>query len=349
MSALQIKIDFLLSLTIILSMAFHKVWVHESFTMERSSQRRLDSLSSGQIDHAFHYQSLHQGKLWLEVFKKYSPVATASQVADLYQQLSHSIARSFSGKSVHVISLGCGDGRKDLRLVRSLVEADALIRWTPQDINLSLLLLATQSASNLPLNSIHPVIADLQAIPSLREAFDPIDPHTPRIYTFYGLVPNFDPDFLLSCWSTLLRPQDHLLVSANLSPVTDESKSAYLEATQAIQSQYDNPETQNWLSTVLKDWGIYNRLQNYRVRTESRHELLRFVAAMEWREEIHFPWENQELLLKKGDNLRLFFSYRYTPARFRKLAERSRLKPLGEFISESKDEGVWWLARLDGP
>jgi hypothetical protein len=187
------------------------------------------------------------------------------------------------------------------------------------------------------------MVADLQAIPDLASAFDSIDATTPRIFTFYGLVPNFDPAFLLSCWSGLLRPQDQLLVSANLSPTVDESKSAYLAATEKIQPQYDNPETEAWLTTLLKDWGIYDRLTNYRIRLESRHEWLRLVAVMDWRESFDLPWENQTLSLHKGDNLRLFFSYRYTPERFKHLALQAGLNIREEFVANNQEEGVWSL------
>lgn len=327
-------------------MALQHVWVDESVGAEHWSEWRRKSLASMQIHPPFHYQSVQQTELWLDVFRNHSPAARTGELSasSIYEEMAKVVAERYRGGAVHVISLGCGDGRKDLLLVRALLNAGVKIRWSPQDISLSLVLLTARGADGWPLQGLHPVVSDLQSMPDIAKTFDAFDPETPRLITFFGLLPNFEPDFVVATLKTLIRAKDRLLISANLSPVRDETKSAYLAATEVIKPQYDNPETKRWLCAVVKDWGLDPYLENYRLRIESRFDLLRFVAAMDWTESRELAWQGEQLSITQGTNLRLFFSYRYTPLRFRKLMEQAAMRIDGEWIATSREEGTWEIS-----
>lgn len=317
--------------------------MHSSTELAHVARLRRESLTTGQVHHTFHYQSLQQSRLWLDVFRKHSPVVQDGATFDLYQQLAETVAAQKIAPRLHVISLGCGDGRKDHQLVRALQEQGTEVVWSPQDVSPSLVSESLRPVDLPALSALYPMVGDLAAMTDLKTLLDTFAVDAPRLFTFYGLVPNFEPSFLRTFWADLLRPQDHLLVSANLAPAADESRGCYFTATESILPQYNNLETKRWLTAVLQDWGVSDKLGNYRMRLEAREELLRFVAVMDWLASEEFPWEGETLRVRAGENLRLFFSVRYTPARFLQLAQDAGLQPQSEIVSPSREEGVWWL------
>jgi L-histidine Nalpha-methyltransferase len=317
--------------------------MHSSTELPYFSHQRLESIRRGQMAHVFHYQSPQQSALWLQVFRDHAPIVRDPATENLYVQVAHTVASQMNSGPVHLISLGCGEARKDYPLLKALQDQGRKVTWTPHDVSPSLIGEATRSTPSPGPDQVYPVIGDLAAMPDLSALLDSFAVEAPRIYTFYGLVPNFEPALLRTLWAQWLRPQDHLLVSANLAPVIDETKSSYLKATAAILPQYDNPATERWLTAILRDWGLKDRLGHYQMRIEAREELLRFSAGVTWLHEDHFTWEGQPLTMRAGESLQLFFSYRYTPARFRDLASQAGLDTCAEWLTPSQEEGVWWL------
>ena len=87
---------------------------------------------------------------------------------------------------------------------------------------------------------------DLSAIPDSR-----ITHHASRITTFFGMIPNFEPQIILPRLASLVRPKDFLLFSANLAPGNN-----YAAGVKKVLPQYDNPLTRDWLMTFLLDLGV---------------------------------------------------------------------------------------------
>src|SRR6202012_1274155 len=71
------------------------------------------------------------------------------------------------------------------------------------------------------------------------------------LITFFGMIPNFEPDGILPKLAALVRKKDFLLFSANLAPGAD-----YAAGVEKILPQYDNALTHDWLLTLLLDLGI---------------------------------------------------------------------------------------------
>ena len=76
-------------------------------------------------------------------------------------------------------------------------------------------------------------------------------PDAARLITFFGMIPNFEPQVILPRLAGLVRPADYLLFSANLAPGAD-----YAAGVQRILPLYDNALTRDWLMTFLLDLGV---------------------------------------------------------------------------------------------
>lgn len=296
------------------------VWIHNSQGMEAIKRASEESLRCGQVDHQFHYASSRQSELWLAVHRAHSPAANDRAVEKIYSDLFQSIAPRWKNEKVHVVALGCGGSSKDVHLLEALDEVGAHTRFTPVDVSPALALLSAQSGNEFVDEPIRPHVADLLHFPALPLALDAFDSGEARLFTFFGLIPNFEPGAILPLLRDWLRPQDQLLLSANLAPAVDESAAAYRAAMDIVRPQYDNPETRAWLTRVLVDWGMEALAPTYALNVEEHNGLLRFVAAVE--------------------GLRLFYSIRYTPERLRATLAGHDIKPGNTFISPSREELV---------
>jgi len=156
------------------------------------------------------------------------------------------------------------------------------------------------------------------------------------------MIPNFEPPDILPRLAALIRPKDFLLFSANLAPGSD-----YAAGMKKILPQYDNVLTRDWLMTFLLDLGVERRDGQLRFAVEDgrfglKRVVARFYFSRLWRIEI----EGEAFSFKPGDSIQLFFSYRYTPERVRKILARYRLGVCNQWIMRSEEEGVFLVRRL---
>ena len=104
----------------------------------------------------------------------------------------------------------------------------------------------------LPEENCFPFVCDLATAGDLPEVFDQrITRRASRITTFFGMIPNFEPEQILPRLSSLVRGNDFPLFSANLTPGKH-----YAAGMDKILPQYDNALTRDWLMTFLLDLGV---------------------------------------------------------------------------------------------
>jgi L-histidine Nalpha-methyltransferase len=157
------------------------------------------------------------------------------------------------------------------------------------------------------------------------------------------MIPNFEPEVILPRLATVVRPADTLIFSANLAPGND-----YTAGLQRILPFYDNALTRDWLMTFLLDLGVENDDGDLRfvVEADPAGSALKRVAAY-----FHFtrPREVQvsgeRFQFSVGEAVRLFFSYRHTPALVRALLGQHGLQVIEEWIAPSEEEGVFRVSR----
>lgn len=305
--------------------------VDRSLRAAEVERRRRESLAAGAIDHAFHYHSARQATLWRAVHDAHAPTPRDPSIERGYRELFAETAALVRGEDVHVVALGPGAGEKERLLLDALRAAGCRVRYTPVDASVELALLSADVARGGVDHEIVPVAGDLGSMGALGAWLDRYPAGERRVYTAIGIVPNFTPAEIFGQLRALLRDGDLCAISANLAPVAgDESDAAYAAACAATLPQYDNPQTLEWLRAVLDDWAIAPALTPVRFDVRAVEGVLGLVATCAWREP---P--------RAGAELRVFFSLRYTPARFERTLEAYGLRALAARVADSGEEGIW--------
>ena len=304
------------------------VWIHDSQTSTAIEAARRASIKNRRVDHQFHYASARQAELWLALHRGYSPAAVRPEIEEIYQSQARAIAQHFGGQgvsSVHVIGLGCGGGVKDGWILQALRTVGIKVRFSPLDVSPHLSLLSARHTENMVDYPIYPFVADIPHFHQLPACLDQLDlGEEPRLYTCFGLTPNFEPSELFAPLRLWLRSIDRVTISANLVKGPDFSIGMA-----NVRPQYDNEETKTWLTRVLLDWGLEHETSDYTLETVIEQPGCgRFVASMAW----------------PPNRLRLFFSARYTPQSFSELFKEQGLVSEAGFerIEPAGEEGVWF-------
>lgn len=322
-----------------------KLTIHESQFPENVRRDLLASLRTRKINHKFHYDSIQQTQKWLALHQIYSPTRHDENCRAIYADSFAAAIEKIKSKSVHVIGLGCGGGQKDTRLLKLLKAAGKKISYTPCDVSAAMVLVARNTALKvLPDEKCFPLVCDLVSAKILPALFEQnSESRVPRLVTFFGMIPNFEPQRILPTLAALIRPEDFLLFSANLAPGKD-----YALGVKKVLPQYDNPETRDWLLAFLIDLGIEKTDGRLKFTIEAGSSgLKKIIARYQFDCARQIKIENDTFNFKSGEKIRLFFSYRYTPELARKILQRFKLEVCDQWIAQSAEEGVWLVRRRE--
>src|SRR5581483_445896 len=269
------------------------ILVHESQFPENIRRDLLKSLRSRKINHKFHYDSVKQTQKWLSLHQIYSPSRNDENVRSIYEQSFEGVTKKIKSKNIHVIGLGCGGGQKDTRLLKLLKTRGKEIFYSPCDVSAAMVLTARKTAlSVLPEKNCFPLVCDLATASNLQ-----FSNRRSRIVTFFGMIPNFEPQEILPKLATLVHPNDFLLFSANLAP-----GNSYAAGMVKILPQYDNPQTRDWLMTFLLDLGIEKRDGEMKFEIAiGGFGLKRFVANFQFKRARQIEVENEIFKFKAGE------------------------------------------------
>src|SRR5260221_3947827 len=171
------------------------VRVHTSQFPENVRRDLLTSLRTRRVNHKFHYDSVKQPQKWLALHQIYSPSRNDADCAITYDRAFTEAVKRIKARSVHVIGLGCGGGQKDTRLLKLLKARGKKISYTPCDVSAAMVLVARRTALKvLPEENCFSFVCDLATADDLPAALNsPITNHHSRITTFFGMIPNFEP------------------------------------------------------------------------------------------------------------------------------------------------------------
>ncbi len=310
-------------------------------------QDLLTSLRTRQVNHKFHYDSVKQTQKWLALHAAFSPSRTDPDCAATYDAAFREAAASLDSTRVRLVSLGCGGGQKDLRLLTLLNEADTQASYVPSDVSVAMVLTARALVeTRFPRMACWPFVCDLARSDTLPEMLRQVGQpqsgdRTARLVTFFGMIPNFEPSVILPRLAGLLRKDDSLLFSANLAPGRD-----YTKGVRGILPLYDNELTREWLMTFLLDLGVERKDGELRFSiTEGEAGLKRVTAVFHFVRKREVRVDNESFKFAAGDAIRLFFSYRHTPKRVRDLLLEYGLEVRKEWITKSREEGVFLVRR----
>ena len=329
------------------------VVIHASQFPEKVRRDLLESLRTRQVNHKFHYDSVRQTQKWLALHQAYSPTRNDADCRAIYEKGFKAAAAQIKAKSVHVIGLGCGGGQKDARLLKLLKKAGREIFYTPCDVSTTMVLVARRTAlAIVPEKNCFPFVCDLATADDLVDALEQVVgprcraalddrqvvPTVSRFVTFFGMIPNFEPQIILPKLAALIHPKDFLLFSANLAPGRN-----YAAGMKKILPQYDNPLTHDWLMTFLLDLGVGRNdgELRFKIADDSANGLKRIVAGFHFERACCIEIELEKFRFRPGDTIQLFFSYRYTPERVRKILVRFGLEVCAQWLTRSEEEGVF--------
>jgi L-histidine Nalpha-methyltransferase len=322
-----------------------QVAIHASQFPESVRRDLLESLRTRQVNHKFHYDSVKQTQKWLALHQAFSPSRTDADCAATYDRSFAEAAARVSSRRVHLIGLGCGGGQKDARLLKLLQAPGRTVFYTPSDVSTAMVLVARQTAASVvAAENCFPLVCDLASAEDLPAALDALRvPEAARLLTFFGMIPNFEPQVIMPRLAGLIRPADHLLVSANLAPGPD-----YVAGVQRILPLYDNAPTRDWLMTFLLDLGVEANDGELRFTVEDDpggSGLKRVAAYFRFLRSREIRVDEQQFAFSAGEAIRLFFSWRHTPTLVRALLGRVGLQVVDQWIAKSEEEGVFLVSR----
>jgi uncharacterized SAM-dependent methyltransferase len=183
-------------------------------------------------------------------------------------------------------------------------------------------------------------VADLSDASDLPAVFDKIiRQDAARLYTFFGMIPNFEPERILPRLADMIPVGAKLLFSANLAPGSD-----YRRGIEQIQPLYDNELTRDWLLTFMLDLGF--EMGDGRLVWQIEGErFVRLTAGFELVRDRTVVVSGERFAFRKGERIRLFFSYRYTPALVGELLQEHGFEVTERWITRSEEEGIFLCER----
>jgi L-histidine N-alpha-methyltransferase len=324
--------------------SFAQLIIHESQFPAQVRRDLLASLRTRQINHKFHYDTAKQAQKWLAVHETYSPARLDPDCTRIYDDAFAGAIHQVVGKRVNLIGLGAGGGQKDARLLEMLSATNKDIVYRPVEGGTAMALIAREESLRIIApGRCFPLVCDL-ANTRLSEILEiPGREEATRVFTFFGMLPNFEPGVILTELAGGLRAGDVLLVSANLAPGPD-----YDGGIRKIMPFYDNPETRDWLMTFLLDLGIEERdgSLEFSVQNDPAGSgLKRIEANFKFARRRKFQVDSEQFQFEPRDSIRLFFSYRHTPELLQKILQSRGLRIAQQWITLSEEEGVFRIAR----
>lgn len=319
------------------------VAIHASQSPENVRRDLLASLRTRRVNHKFHYDSVKQTNKWLALHQVYSPSRNDADCAATYDRAFAGAAQQLKAKQVHLVGLGCGGGQKDARLLKLLQAGGWGVSYTPSDVSVAMTLVAQRAAQAvLPEEKVFPLVCDLATADDLANVLATHHPASAtRLVTFFGMIPNFEPQDILPKLAKLVRRQDTLLFSANLAPGAD-----YAAGMAKILPQYDNDLTREWLLTFLLDLGVEQGDGELRFGVErGTNSLRRVLARFHFKRACKLTVEGETFAFRRGESIRLFFSYRYSPKLVRTELAKQGLQVCDQWLTQSGEEGVFLCRR----
>jgi L-histidine Nalpha-methyltransferase len=312
------------------------VFIDRSQFPENVRRDLIQSLRAGAINHKFHYESYKQAAKWLALHEAYSPARQDASCLRIYDDAFAAAAKQREAARVHLVGLGVGGGQKEARLAELLRARSTLVVATVSDVSLPLVLVARETLLGT-VDSCQAAVFDLATAENLSGIVDANEPSLPRIITCFGIIPNFEPALLAERLAMLLRPDDLLLLSANLAPGAD-----YAAGVETILPQYDNALTRDWLMTLLLDLGFNADDGELRFSIEVDADQLRRIAAhFELQRTCEIRVLGERLTFAVGQRLRVFFSYRHTVDSVTALIAKHGIEVAQHWLNDSGEEGVF--------
>lgn len=310
---------------------------HESQYPSRVAEQLRHGLRRRRLSGKFLYESPAQAQRWLLYHQAFSPSRTEAALLGLYQQALQAALHAIPSDALHYISIGCGGGMKDSLLLKTAKPLYATLCFTPMDISAALVI---ETMLRLPFTlKASPLVIDLETEPDLLPVLDQQDDGAMgRLFTCFGMLPNFDYLTFLPYIRRFMRPGDRLLLSANLSPTP------YPDAVPHILPQYDNPPARTWFIGLLEQLGFAAADLALQIDARALHldgHVWQIRAAARFLRQVPLTLYNESFTFRRGEWLQLFFSNRFTPQVMPSILTDAGLTVVETFLFDSREEGIY--------
>lgn len=318
---------------------------HESQYPEQVAMQCRQGLRARKLPGRLLYDSPAQAQRWLAYHQAYSPSRTEPELLVLYERSFEATLAALTGRSLHYVSLGCGGGNKDALFVRRVLDRGGALHVSPTDTSAALVLeTMLRLQATFSTLSTSPLVVDLAVEPDLHPwlASQEADGAC-RIFGCFGIIPNFDYAALLSYLWRLMRPDDLLLLSANLSPGPYGSSAA-----QRIVPQYDNPHARAWFAGLLDSLGFAGADLRLTVEARPLHEdghVWRIQADARVLRDVQLALYEESFEFREGEALEVFFSNRFTPAAMPQVLGGAGFDVRQAWVLDSREEGIYLCQR----
>ncbi len=324
------------------------VAIHPSLFPEALHARLRASFRTRRIHGAFHYDTARRAHRWMQVHATHSPAVTADDARSSYDQAARESVVGLEPGAWGCIGLGCGSGHKEARVVAALAARGSSVTYLPLDVSVPLVLISREAAlAQVPNLTVHPIAADLTDVSDLSAVIDSLLPSgVGRFFTLFGMLPNFEPEFIFGRMASWLRIGDLMLFSANLAPGSELESGV-----RTVFPQYDNPETQAWLRTILEDHGVLADAGSVQFHIEpvpGSPGCARIAADWVVSRSSECVLDRESFFWEPGERVRLFFSIRHTPQSIELGLRSQGLRLTQSWIAGSGEEGVFLVERSGG-
>ena len=318
---------------------------HESQYPEPVAMQCRQGLHARKLPGRLLYDSPAQAQRWLAYHQAYSPSRTEPELLALYEQSFEASIAALTGRPLHYVSLGCGGGNKDALFVRRALDRGGALHVSPTDTSAALVLeTMLRLQGTFPALSASPLVVDLGAEPDLAPWLAQQETDgARRVFGCFGIIPNFDYAALLSYLWRLMRPDDLLLLSANLSPGPYGSAAA-----QRILPQYDNPHARAWFAGLLDSLGFAGSDLRLSVQARPLREdghVWRIQADARVLRDVHMVLYEESFDFRKGEALEVFFSNRFTPVALPQVLGDAGFDVRQTWVIDSQEEGIYLCRR----
>lgn len=267
------------------------------------AQEFSDALEARDLPEKFFYWSPQSVQAWLALSHD---IAFESNLHswNLLVADGEKLAGYFDS-SVAVVSLGAGDGAKDVLLLKALAEAKLDVEYFPVDASQSLLENACAAAEDAEIDTLG-LKADISSPVHLVLAADASE--SPKLYLLCGnTLGGFDPLDQIQHLTHCMKDCDRLIVDAEIH---DGSAMA----------ARDSQVGRNFGFAPLASVGIgpdHGDLK-FELKHDERHEGLYLVTRhFHAHRDVEVSLPDREIMLPRGERVSLNFNYTYTPDAFR--------------------------------
>lgn len=318
---------------------------HESQYPEQVALQCRQGLRARRLPGRLLYDSPAQAQRWLAYHQACSPSRTEPELLALYERSFQAAIGALPERPLHYVSLGCGGGNKDALFVRRALDRGGALHVSPTDTSAALVLetmIRLQAA--LPTLSASPLVVDLAIAPDLGPWLAQQEVGGAcRVFGCFGIIPNFDHAALLAYLRRLMRPDDLLLLSANLSPGPYGSAAA-----QPILPQYDNPLAHAWFTGLLDSLGFADADLKLTIQPRPLREdghIWRIQADAYVLQDVQLTLYEESFDFREGEALEVFFSNRFTPAALPRILGDAGFNVSQTWVLESQEEGIYLCRR----